>query len=113
MMAVGTSVAVVCLESISDDVERRNLAEKLSKTHEIVDITRQQMAALCGNVLELEDDRGLPVMAMSTRAYNAFTLDQKNTLRRHVAALHHANIDTLEHVGGGGVRCTLAEIFAN
>lgn len=31
--------------------------------------------------------------------------------RRHVAALHHANIDTLEHIGGGGVRCTLAEIF--
>jgi len=28
-----------------------------------------------------------------------------------VAALHHANIDTLEHIGGGGVRCTLAEIF--
>lgn len=84
---------------------------KLSKTHEIVDISQQQMAALCGNVLELEDDRGLPVMAMSTRAYNAFTLDQKNTLRRHVAGIHHANIDTLEHIGGGGVRCTLAEIF--
>jgi hypothetical protein len=31
--------------------------------------------------------------------------------RRHVAALHHAPIDTLEHIGGGGVRCTLAEIF--
>lgn len=31
--------------------------------------------------------------------------------RRHVAALHHANIDTLERIGGGGVRCTLAEIF--
>lgn len=25
------------------------------------------MAALCGNVLELEDGRGLPVMAMSTQ----------------------------------------------
>ena len=31
--------------------------------------------------------------------------------RRHVAALHHAPIDTLEHIGGGGVRCTLAELF--
>jgi hypothetical protein len=50
-------------------------------------------------------------MAMSTRAYNAFTDDQRKLMRRHVAALHHANIDTLEHIGGGGVRCTLAEVF--
>ncbi|KAL4451603.1 hypothetical protein ABPG75_007265 [Micractinium tetrahymenae] len=111
MMAIGTDVAVVCLESVGDEAERRNLQQKLSKTHTIVDITREQMAALCGNVLELEDGRGLPVLAMSTRAYNAFTDDQKKVLRRHVAALHHANIDTLEHIGGGGVRCTLAEIF--
>ena len=77
----------------------------------MVDITREQMAALCGNVLELEDGRGLPVMAMSERAFNAFTEEQRQVLRRHVAALHHANIDTLEHIGGGGVRCTLAEVF--
>ncbi|KAL4433427.1 hypothetical protein ABPG77_010280 [Micractinium sp. CCAP 211/92] len=111
MMAIGTDVAVVCLESVEDEAERRNLQQKLAKTHTVVDITREQMAALCGNVLELEDGRGLPVLAMSTRAYNAFTDDQKKVLRRHVAALHHANIDTLEHIGGGGVRCTLAEIF--
>lgn len=111
MMAIGTSVAVACLESIADDKERKHFVSKLSKTHEIVDISRDQMAALCGNILELEDGRGLPVFAMSTRAYNAFTDDQKKVMRKHVAALHHANIDTLEHIGGGGVRCTLAEIF--
>lgn len=112
MMAIGTGVAVACLESITDDKERQHFVAQLGKTHEIVDITQAQMAALCGNVLELEDGRGLPVMAMSTRAYNAFTPDQRKVLRRHVAALHHANIDTLEHIGGGGVRCTLAEIFS-
>ena len=111
MMAIGTDVAVVCLESVEDEGERRRLAEALGRTHAVVDITRGQMAALCGNVLELEDGRGLPVLAMSTQAYNAFTEDQRRVLRRHVAALHHAPIDTLEHIGGGGVRCTLAEIF--
>ena len=34
---------------------------------QVVDITQEQMAALCGNVLELEDGRGLPVLAMSTQ----------------------------------------------
>jgi hypothetical protein len=51
------------------------------------------------------------VLAMSSQAYNAFTEDQHKVLRKHVAALHHAPIDTLERIGGGGVRCTLAEIF--
>lgn len=36
-------VAVVCLESVEDEAERRNLQQKLSKTHTIVDITRQQV----------------------------------------------------------------------
>ena len=111
MMAVGTTVAVVCLESVENEKERKNLMSTLGATHEIVDITKSQMAALCGNVLELENGKGQPVMAMSTRAYNAFTDDQRKVLRKHVAGLHHAPIDTLEHIGGGGVRCTLAELF--
>lgn len=111
MMAIGTDVAIVCAESVRDDKERRNLLDSLRKTHEVVEISLQQMDALCGNALELEDGRGLPVMAMSTQAYNAFTPEQRKVMRRHVADIVHAPIDTLENVGGGGVRCTLAELF--
>lgn len=81
------------------------------KRVQLIDISRTQMEALCGNVLELEDGRGLPVLAMSTQAYNAFTPEQRADMRRHVAGLVHAPIDTLERVGGGGVRCTLGELF--
>ena len=111
MMAVGTSVAVVCLESVVDVEERRRLTERLSATHEILDITFEQMGALCGNVLEVRNAAGMPVMAMSTRAYDAFLPEQRGVILKHVHAIHHAPIDMLEHVGGGGVRCTLAEIF--
>lgn len=83
----------------------------LGKTHEVVDISCAQMDSLCGNTLEVEDGRGLPVMAMSTQAYNAFTPDQRAMILRHCADIAHAPIDTLEKVGGGGVRCTLAELF--
>ena len=38
------------------------------------------------------------------QAYNAFTEDQRAAIRRHVAEIVHAPIDTLERVGGGGVR---------
>ena len=111
MMAVGTDAAVVCLESVEDPKEQQRLVDALEKHHTVVDITRTQMESMCGNVLELEDGRGLPVLAMSTRAHNAFTPEQRSVLRRHVAGFVHAPISTLEHVGGGGVRCTLAELF--
>ena len=35
---------------------------------QIVEISQAQMAALCGNVLELENGDGLPVLAMSSQA---------------------------------------------
>jgi hypothetical protein len=77
----------------------------------VVPITSAQMDALCGNVLELQDGNGLPVLAMSSQAYHAFTPEQRALMRRHVADLVHAPIDTLERVGGGGVRCAIAELF--
>lgn len=111
MMAVGSDVAVVCLESVRDPKERERLRACLSRHHAIVDVTLAQVEAMCGNVLELEDGRGLPVMAMSTRAHDAFGPDGRRALLKHVADLVHAPIDTIERVGGGGVRCSLAELF--
>jgi hypothetical protein len=111
MMAVGTGVAVVCAEGVADARERRHLLERLSRHHEVVQISQAQVDALCGNVLEVADWRGLPVMAMSTQAHGAFTEEQRRAMLRHCAGLVHAPIDTLERVGGGGVRCSLAELF--
>jgi hypothetical protein len=102
---------VVCADSVLDDKERKHLLQRLSKHHEVVQISQAQMDALCGNCLEVADWRGLPVMAMSTQAHNAFSEEQRKTMLRHCASLVHAPIDTLEKVGGGGVRCSLAELF--
>jgi N,N dimethylarginine dimethylhydrolase, eukaryotic len=40
---------------------------------QVVEISRRQMDALCGNVIELEDGRGHPVLALSSQSYHAFT----------------------------------------
>jgi len=112
MMAVGTSVAVVCLECVADAAERARLRQSLEGTgHEIVDISREQVNKFCGNVLELEHVQGYPVLVMSTQAYNGFTQAQRETLLKHERDLIHADIATLERIGGGGVRCTIAELF--
>ena len=69
------------------------------------------MGAFCGNALEVVNGRGVPGLAMSTRAHNAFTEEQRAVMLKHVCELYHAPIDTLEDLGGGEVRCCLAEVF--
>jgi hypothetical protein len=63
------------------------------------------------NVLEVESWQGYKLMVMSTQAYHGFTAAQRETMLRHVQRLLHADIATLERVGGGGVRCAIAELF--
>ena len=46
--AAPADVAVVCLESVEDEAERRHLQQRLSKTHTLVDISRQQARAGAG-----------------------------------------------------------------
>jgi hypothetical protein len=111
MMALGSGVAVVCLASVRDDAERARLVASLSRHHAIVDISHAQVDAMCGNVLEVEDGAGAPVLAMSSRAHAAFGADGRRSLLKHVASLVHAPFDTIEAVGGGGVRCALGELF--
>lgn len=54
MLAVGTSLAVVCMESIEDPAERQAVKQSFeSSGKEIIDITREQVRHLCGNVIEL------------------------------------------------------------
>ena len=69
------------------------------------------MGTFCGNIIEVVGNKGLPLLAMSTAAHNAFTPEQRALLLKHVRWLCHSPIDTLEHIGGGGVRCSIAELF--
>lgn len=112
MMAVGTRVAVVCGESIVDEKERDMVMSCLRDTgHDVVDISYEQVEKFCGNVIELESFYGEQVMVMSSAAHHAFSQRQKEQLLAGVARLVHADISTIEKVGGGGVRCTIAELF--
>jgi hypothetical protein len=112
-LSIGTSVAVLCADAIRDDQERNTVLSSLQASgKEVVLISIEQMNNFCANVLELQSAvDGSPLMAMSTTAYNAFTPEQKQVLLKHVKQLVHANISFIETIGGGSVRCTLAELF--
>lgn len=111
LMGIQTSTAVVCLDAITDSQERETLVRSLAETgHDVVDISHAQMNAFCGNVLELENNRGERFLALSQTAFDNFTPSQRDRLSKDKTLLP-LNIPTIETIGGGSVRCMLAEIF--
>lgn len=111
MMAIGTRWAVVAADAIPDAAERAAVLDGLAVGgREVVTISQAQVAAFCGNVLEVEGHDGAPVLVASTRAVRALEPAQRECLT-DVLPLRHAAIPTLEAVGGGGVRCAIGELF--
>jgi hypothetical protein len=109
LMAIGTGFAVVCSESIVNDAHRAAVLSKLGTTgHAIVEITAAQMAQFAGNILELAAPKGR-IIALSTTALGCLGAAQRRALESQ-ATLIPAEIPTIERIGGGGVRCMLAEI---
>jgi hypothetical protein len=109
LMAIGSGFAVVCGESIVNPDHRHAVFARLLATgHEILDISRTQMDSFAGNILELATPRG-PLIALSGTALGSLDPEQRRKLEGH-ATLISVSIPTIERLGGGGVRCMLAEI---
>jgi hypothetical protein len=109
LMAIGTGFALICGDSIANAAHRAAVFSKLRVTgHDIVDITQQQMLLFAANALELASPSA-KLIALSTTALDSLNRTQRATLESH-AALLPVSIPTIERVGGGGVRCMLAEI---
>jgi len=111
VMSVGTGFAIVCDEAVEDAAQRAALLTSLRRSRDVIQISRLQMGSMCANVLELRDGAGLPILALSQRAHDAFTPAQRAMLMRHVVRMVPVRIDTLEEVGGGSVRCCIGELF--
>jgi hypothetical protein len=109
VMAIGSRFAVICGESIAHPRHRDAVFDKLRGAgHDIVDISRPQMQQFAGNMLELAAAGG-PLIALSTTAWNSLEPAQRRTLESHAGVIPAA-IPTIERIGGGGVRCMLAEL---
>jgi hypothetical protein len=109
MMSIGARFAVVCGAAIAQTRHRDAVYSKLRAAgHEIIEITLSQMQKFAGNLLELAPV-GSNVIALSTTAWRSLDPTQRRMLEKYGSILA-AEIPVIEHYGGGGVRCMLAEI---
>ena len=111
MMCLGATFAVVCLASIDDKKERKNLIKHLQEDgKKIIEISEDQVNNFAGNMLQLKgaDDRSYLVMSQS--ALDSLRPAQVELLEVH-ATIIASTLDTIESCGGGSARCMMAEVF--
>jgi hypothetical protein len=111
MMCIANEYVVACLESIDNEDERKEVITSITETgKEIILITEEQMQHFAGNMLQVENKLGKQFLVMSQSAYNSLDEDQIDRLDSYNELIIIA-VPTIEKVGGGSVRCMMAEVF--
>jgi hypothetical protein len=111
MMCVGETFAVICLDSIDDKKERKNVIAHLKEDgKEIINITESQLTQFAGNMLQVKGANDKLFLVMSQAAFDALTETQIKSLEKHNEIVS-SSLDTIEACGGGSARCMMAEVF--
>ncbi len=111
MMCLAENFAVICLDSIDDPKERKNVIRHLkSDGKEIIEITEAQMHHYAGNMLQVAGKDGKKYLVMSESARKSLVPVQVAAIEKHCEILS-SDLTTIETCGGGSARCMLAEVF--
>lgn len=111
MMCLAEDFAVICLNTIDDKRERKNVVDHLQDSGKrIITITETQMHHFAGNMLQVLGKNNRRLMIMSSAAFHSLRPDQLSALEKSNEILH-SSLDTIETCGGGSARCMMAEVF--
>jgi hypothetical protein len=111
MMCLGETFAVICLASIDDKKERKNVIKHLKEDgKEIIDINEKQVNNFAGNMLQVKGKDDKRYLIMSQAAYDTLSPAQIKTLEKHTKIVS-ISLNIIEACGGGSARCMMAEVF--
>ncbi len=111
MMCIAKDFAVICLDSIDDKKERKNVTHHLKNDNkEIIGLTEKQLTHFAGNMLQVIGKNDKRYLVMSAAAENSLTPKQRKVIENHCEILS-SPLNTIETCGGGSARCMLAEVF--
>ncbi|WP_054851721.1 citrulline utilization hydrolase CtlX [Olleya sp. ITB9] len=111
MMCLAETFAVICLETIDNKKERKQVVSNLEKTgKKVITITEKQMHQFAGNMLQVRGQDDALYLVMSQAAHDSLSKSQKDLIEAHCPILSSA-LTTIETCGGGSARCMMAEVF--
>ncbi len=115
LMFIGARMAVIGTEAVAE-ADRGRLLERLRvRGREVVEIGHDEIAQFAGNMLELVAfDEALGdsrVLVMSDATRQGLRPESLARLRACTDTVLAVPVPTIERLGGGSVRCMLAEVF--
>jgi len=111
MMCLAETFAVICLDSIDDKKERKNIVKNLKEDgKQVISITEAQVHNFAGNMLQVRGANDERFLVMSQAAYASLTPQQIAKIENHCKIIS-SSLDTIEACGGGSARCMMAEVF--
>ncbi|NVJ89151.1 MAG: amidinotransferase [Flavobacteriaceae bacterium] len=111
MMCIAETFAVICLDTIDDKKEKKNVILHLKDTNkEIIKISESQMHNFAGNMLQVQGNNDERFLIMSLAAYESLTKQQIERIESHCKIIY-SSLETIETCGGGSARCMIAEVF--
>lgn len=110
VMSVGDRFAVICTESIADNIERAHVVTTLKESgKDVIEISMEQLKRFAGNMLQVQNKFGENILVMSTQAYRSLMPEQLKTLEKY-NQMFYTDLHTIESNGGGSARCMMAEV---
>jgi hypothetical protein len=115
LMCVGARFAVIGTEAVAAADRGRLLEGLRASGREVIEIGQDEIAGFAGNMLELATwDEALGdsrVLVMSEAARQSLSTDHFRRLSGCTDAVLAVPVPTIEKLGGGSVRCMIAEVF--
>ena len=111
MMCLAETFAVICLASIDDKKERKNVLKQLKEDgKKVIEISEEQVNNFAGNMLQVRGANDELFLVMSKAAHDSLNQSQLAQIGNHCKIIS-SSLDTIEACGGGSARCMMAEVF--
>ena len=109
LLSLGTRFAVLCSEALTDEYRPVLIDEIEASGRTVIDVDFDQLRNFACNLIELENGGGEPLIAISSAAIASLRPDQQQRLESF-GELIAFDVPTIERVGGGSIRCMIADI---
>lgn len=111
VMHIGYGYVLIALDALPDRSEKELLLKNFAEDNLVViEISVSQMEAFAGNMLQVMNSDKQRITVCSRSAYETLDASQIQLLEKFTHLLP-INVSAIELLGGGSVRCMMAEIF--
>ncbi|MBK7966373.1 MAG: hypothetical protein IPK10_14545 [Bacteroidetes bacterium] len=113
MLNLGLDYVVFFEDGMTNPKERKDILDLFRiRGMNILKLSWNQVLHFCGNMLQIQNKEGELYTVCSTSAFKFLSNEQKRLISKRSDFLV-VDIPMIEKIGGGGIRCMLAEVFLN